>query len=72
MSSDAPKYNFKKTTRIINVPILYILLWSCLVKGKWLVFAVFLCHHLQQAPVVLFIILLYGLKGDPTIHNLCS
>lgn len=72
MSSDASKYNFKKTRQIMNVPVLYILLWSCLIKGKWLVFAVFLCHHLQQAPIVLFIILLYGLKGEPRIHNFCS
>lgn len=52
----------------MNASIVYILLWSCLVKGKWLIFAVFLRHHLQQAPVVLLIILLYGLKTERSLH----
>lgn len=54
---------------IAEYRLLYILLWSCLVKGKRLIFAVFLCHHLQQTPVVLLIILLYGLKIERRLHR---
>ena len=50
-------WNFPKTQ------LEYSLLWFCLVERQWLTFAIFVCHHLQQASVVLLIILLYGLEA---------